>query len=221
MFKPAVCFFFILLSLCTSVSVCAESEATASLTDVITDKNRLFKTCLSVNTEVAAFIAILEFDENKVQFREAEALSENTELSINNSEKGKVTLAFLNEQGTKGDIIKFTFKANSESSSISLTLQQVINHKSEDIELATVTGADVTVNSQKADQNGNNTKESDISISSTEIITSESASAKDWLNLYIPAQNDSFTQVFICVSVAVLILSVGATGFILGKKTNN
>ena len=219
MFKPAVCFFFILLSLCTYVSVGAESEATASLTDVVTDKNRLFKTCLSVNTEVAAFIAILEFDENKVQFREAEALSEDTELSINNSEKGKVTLAFLNEQGTKGDIIKFTFKAISENSSINLTLHQVIDRNGEDIALTTVTGADIKVSANAPNKSDSDKEKADIPKTHTN--PTESDTNKGNLNLSVPADKNSDTNILIWVSVAVLILSVGATGFILGKKTNN
>ena len=156
MFKKSFCLMFVLIALSTPYFAFAENEASAFLSNVCCEKNRLFETYLSVNTEVCAFIAILEFDESKVEFREATALSEDTVISVNNSEKGKVTLAFLNKNGIKDEVLKLTFKAKADSTDITLNLEQVINRKGEDIVLSRVTGAMITSYSDTADKSNNN-----------------------------------------------------------------
>ncbi len=220
MFKKSFCLLFVLIALSTPYSAIAENEASAFLSNVCCEKNRLFETYLSVNIEVCAFIAILEFDESKVEFREATALSEDTVISVNNSEKGKVTLAFLNKNGIKGEVLKLTFKAKADSTDITLNLEQVINRKGEDIVLSRVMGAMITSSSDTADKSINDKEKKDKP--ETQPQPTAADINKDILNLNISAKETAATELFICiVLMAVLILSVGITGLILGKNFNS
>ena len=219
MFKKSFCLLFVLIALSTPYSAFAENEASAFLSNVCCEKNRLFETYLSVNIEVCAFIAILEFDESKVEFREATALSEDTVISVNNSEKGKVTLAFLNKNGIKGEVLKLTFKAKANSTDITLNLEQVINRKGEDIVLSRVTGAMITSSSDIADKSIINKEKKDKPETQPQTTGTDN---KDILNLNISAKETAVTELFICIALmAVLILSVGITGLILGKNFNS
>lgn len=219
MFKKSFCLLFVLIALSTPYSAFAENEASAFLSNVCCEKNRLFETYLSVNIEVCAFIAILEFDESKVEFREATALSEDTVISVNNSEKGKVTLAFLNKNGIEGEVLKLTFKAKADSTDITLNLEQVINQKGEDIVLSRVTGAMITSSSDIADKSIINKEKKDKPETQPQTTGTDN---KDILNLNISAKETAVTELFICIALmAVLILSVGITGLILGKNFNS
>lgn len=219
MFKNIICFLIFVL-FCIPFSVCAESNASAFLTDVSAEKNKLFKTTLSVNSEVSAFVATLTFDENKVEFRSAEALSENSQISINNDENDKVIIAFLNKYGTQGEVLSFTFKATGADARIDLGIEQVIGVNAEDIMLSNVKGANVTIASDTAGKSESKNPEEQTK----EAETSATALNKDkeTLNLNIPAkENSDISKTVIISSGAVLLISVGATGFILGRKSDN
>ncbi len=222
MFKKSICIFFIMLSFCTSFTVYADSNASASLSSVSTEKNRLFETSLSVNTKVAAFIASLEFDQSKVEFRSAKATSENSDISVNTNDEGKITLAFVNEYGTDGEIIKFTFKAKSDSTFIDLKLQQVIDKNAKDILLKSVTGADITVTAKtvnKIESIKENATEQNLEQETSASALSES---KNSLSINIPAKaNTNTRKVIIIASSAMLLVAVGTMGFVLGRNSNS
>ena len=218
MFKKLICLFFVLFAFCVPFSVLAESGISASLSDVITDKNRLFETTLSINAEVAAFVATLEFDESKVEFRSAKALSEDSVLSVNNSEKGKVTLAFVNKYGTEGEIISFTFKANSENAFISLSLEQIIDKSAENIELNNTKGADVTITAKSA----NKTDTANKSAESKKETTAFTSESKDYLSLNVPEKENHNLWLIVCISMGgFLIIAVGIIGFVLGRSSGS
>ncbi len=218
MFKWFICFLFVFVTVCMPLSALAESEFSASLSDISCEKNRLFETALSVNTEVSAFVATLEFDQNKVEFKEANALSEFSEISVNSSDAGKVTLAFLNENGTKGEILSFTFKAKDANTFISLKLEQVINHNAEDITLTGVKGANVTITSKVPDKSKSEKEDK----AESQPQTTNSNGNKDNLNLTVPAKESPDTWFVVSVSLtAVLVVAIGAVGFILGKNSNS
>ncbi len=222
MFKKLLCFFLVFLSFYTCFSVCAEGEFSAFLSDVSCEKNRLFETTLSVNTQVSAFVAILEFDQNKVEFKEAKALSENSEISINTNDQGKVKLAFVNKFGTQDEVISFTLKAKAENTFIALTLEQVIDQNANDILLKNVKGADVAV-IPKAD-NISESKKENPKQQKSEKETSATALNEDKgsQNISVPAKENSNTRKIIFISSgAVLLLAVSAMGFILGRNSNN
>lgn len=218
MFKKSFCLLFVLLAACTPFSASAENEASAFLSSVTTEKNRLFETTLSVNAEVAAFVATLEFDESNLEFREVKALSENSEISVNNSDKGKVVIAFVNKYSTEGDILKVTFKAKAKTAFIDLNLQQVINKNAQDVKLTSIKGANVNITEKAVTKpEGSNEIAENNSTQASALNDS-----KNKQTISIPATKTSISQKIIFVSLGIIVLvAVGFIGFILGRKTNS
>mgnify|MGYP003294889567 CR=1 FL=1 len=205
--------------LCIPFSAFAEGEASAFLSDVSTEKNRLFETTFSVNVSVSAFVATLEFDESKVSFRSAKALSEKSEISVNSSGSGKVRLAFLNEYGTQGEIVKFTFKASDKNAYIGLKLEQVIDKNAEDITLTSVTGSSITVSTNSTDSKSNSNKEKAEQEIAEASPTAHIGNNEDII-INVPAKKSSDIWLIVSVSLGTLLLvTVGVTGFVLGKKS--
>jgi len=219
MCKKLFCFAVILLTISFTFSAFAENEASAKLTDVSVECNRLFETKLSVNTEVAAFVATLEFDESKVEFRSAKALSETSDISVNHGENGKVTVAFLNENGTKGEIISFTFKSKNENAFIGLSLEQVINKNADDVFIADIQGAEIIV-TPKADNISKTDKAEAVSSQAVEE-TSETniAEVKGNKTLDVSSNTSSDVLKFVYIALGgVLLVGTGILGFVLGKS---
>lgn len=218
MFKKSFCLLFVLLAACTPFSAFAENEASAFLSSVTTEKNMLFETTLSVNAEVAAFVATLEFDESKVEFRGATPLSEASEISVNSSEKGKVTLAFLSEYGIKGEVIGFTFKAKSKSTFIALKLEQIIDKNGEDLELKKVSGANVTITAKSADKAEAQNKPSPNSPETTV----SASKTKGTLSIMIPSDDDADYPALLSIFTgSALLIAAGVTGFILSRNSGS
>ncbi len=214
MFKRFFCFFLLLVVLCAPVSSFAQNATEASLSSVSTYNNRVFHTTLSVNSRVAAFVATLEFDQSKLSFRGAKAVSYSSLLSVN-AESGKVTLAFLNENGIEGDVIDFTFKSNSENAYISLAMEQVIDINARVITLDATAGAEVTVTSKVSDKSSSEKPK-------TEKETPPATESKNYLSLGVSKTKSSENLIFTLAFWGFSALAaVGVTGFILGKNFNS
>lgn len=224
MCKRLFCFLLIIIGALVPFSVLA-ADASAFLSDAATEQNRLFETTLSVNTKVASFVAILEFDPSKLEFKSAKALADDSELSVNSDDKGQVKLAFLNENGTKGGVIAFTFKAGCENAYISLNLEQVIGKNAEDIVLTNVKGSSITVNTKLADSktNTNQTKNEKANVTEPPTATTTlSTKQSEDINLNVPPKEGSDLWLIAGISAgALLIVAVGITGFFLGRKLND
>lgn len=219
MFKRLICTLSLLVLLILPISAFAAGEVSFSLTDVSTEQNRLFETTLCASGEVAAFTATLTYDETAIEYRSAKAVGTDASLSVNSNESGKVKIAYLCENGATGELVKFTFKSADKSSSISLTAEQVIDTKANDLSVTSLKGAEVSVISD----NKTDTK------LETEAETTETAAANTSKSpaVYkeLTAENGSDVNLILCVAGGVvLVLAVALLGFFLGRssaKNNN
>lgn len=209
----------LLLLLISPLSVFAVSEVSFSLTDVSTEKNRLFETTLCVSGEVAAFNATLTYDENSIEFREAKVLTEDAEISINSNEAGMVKIAYLCEDGATGELIKFTFKSADKSSSISLSAEQVIDCDLNDLSVTSLKGAEISVISDNKTESKHEAK------TETTEVTTANASKSPAVYKELTAENGSDLNLIICIAGgSALVLAVALLGFFLGRssaKNNN
>ncbi|MBR3987947.1 MAG: hypothetical protein IKK10_01440 [Clostridia bacterium] len=216
MFKKLLCPLILLALLTLPLSVSAVSNVSFSLSDVSTEKNKLFETVLSADAEVSAFVAHLEFDENKTEFKGAKAISGSAEISVNSNEKGKVSLAYLAEDGTSGELVSFTFKSKTESTSISLSLEQVIDKNANELGVAGKKGANVTVNIKADCPKSNKTNEESNSTAHTDTGTASTGE----VYIDIPSKNSTDATLIICISVLfVMIFAVAAVAFFLGRNS--
>lgn len=221
MCKRLFCVLFLLVLLCSPLNTFAENEASFKLSDVSTDKNRLFETKLSVSCDVAAFVLSLTFDEKALEFREAKALSEDARLSVNSSEAGKVKISYLCESESKGDIVTFTFKSSEQSTSIDLNAEQVIDSDANDISLSGFKGAEVTVNRALAQDKNNNKPQGSKPQAETSESMPESSAKSSETYIEIPPEKDNNKTLIICIiGGTALIFAVAAVAFILGKKAS-
>lgn len=208
MFKKLICIFTLAALLVLPARVSAESDLGFSLTDVTTEKNRLFETTLSTDTEVAAFVIKLNFSESTT-FKEAKALHEDAMLSVN-CEQGQVTVAYLCESGAKGELIEFTFKSSDRSSTIDLSAEQVIDKNAEDLSIFTK-GANVTVLSKVKPQNDKTQNEKPLP-----------TFTYNKTNIDIePKGTFDFTLALCFFSGGVLLSATAVVAFLLGKKSQN
>ncbi len=220
MFKKILCFSLLLVFFCLPLNVLAANEVRFSLADVSTEKNRLFETTLSANSEVAAFVATLTFDENVLEFREAKALSDTAEISVNNSESGSVIIAYLCKEGTKGELIAFTFKAKDESTHIALSLEQVIDKSAADLSVSSQKSASVTVLSKITQKD--KTKETKDDLSEADSLASDTNTTLQNSNESIEVKAEKGVDVNLVTSIictAFVIFAVAGVAFVLGKKS--
>lgn len=223
MYKRLLCAFVLLILFSAPVNASAENEVSFHLTDASCDKNRLFETTLCVSGEVAAFTAELNFDENAVEFREAKALTEDAELSVNSNEIGKIKIAYLCESGTAGELITFTFKSTDKSTDINLNVEQVIDSDSNDLSVTSLKGATITVEAKKPNNNNKSDKaDSTEGSESSSPSTHSFDSTKDSVAyLEIPPENAVDTTLIFCIAGGTaLMFAVAAVAFFLGKKAS-
>lgn len=131
--------------LCFLVSVCftaqaAQGECSFMLSDVSTQKGRLFSVTLSIKSEekMASFVGEISFDGNLIEYREAKALDGNSLISVNSKERDKITFVYLCEEGvsctSKTNILTFKFKANADDTGgLSLSVTDAVNSSLKDV----------------------------------------------------------------------------------------
>lgn len=217
MFKRLVCAFLLLVLLIAPTNVFAANEAGFSLTDVTTEKNRLFETALFVSGDVAAFTATLTFDESTINFRSAKAADENAVLSVN-STNGKVKIAYLCETGATGELVTFTFKSSAQSAFISLSVGQVIDAKANDLSAQSLKGANVTVVSasktEDKDANKGETATATAATEATEVTKGPAVSAE------LPVKGGvDVTFILLFAVGAVLATMLILAAFFLGRRS--
>ena len=204
----------------------AANEAYFSLSDVSTDKSRIFETVLSADSEVAAFVAHLEFDEGALEFRNAAVLNASAEISVNYQQGGKVTLAYLAENGSTGELIDLSFRLKDAEAFISLSLEQVIGSDGKDIYVCSAKGASVSLSEETAEISTNQK----IS-KSTEALTEHQTDATDSVSstseeaasdyIYLPATvSGNHLLILTAAGGFTIALGIGAIAFILGRGTN-
>lgn len=230
MFKKAFCIFACCVLLCVAfnapLNVFADSEVNFSLEDVSTEKNRIVKTRLWVSDEVASFVADVSFDENALEFREAKALSSEAVLSVNESTKGEIKIAFLCESDTSGYLLELSFKAQDTSTKLSLEVSQVINTAFEDLN-ASCKGAEISVTAKQSQENSSQNEkdesESEDAVSaevdSSEITAAaESSEVPDSIKIPQKATKD-LTLILCVVGGVVVIIAVAVLAFFIGRKS--
>ncbi|MDO4419667.1 MAG: cohesin domain-containing protein [Ruminococcus sp.] len=221
MFKKVLCFSLFLLIFCIPTNALAANEVCFSLADANTEKNRLFETTLSTDSEVAAFVATLSFDENALEFKEAKTLWDTAEISVNSSEKGSVRLAYLCEGGTKGELIALTFKAKTQSTQITLSLEQVIDKNAADLSASVKKDTNITVLSKAAEDD----KTKDTKADFTQGYNSDSVTKPTAQNanesIEVKAENEAdISLVTGVILFALVMFAVAGAAFFLGKNTN-
>lgn len=226
MFKkhlPLVIFLVLFLLMPT---VSAQPEAEFSLSHEATEQNRIFYTTLSANVEVAAFVAHLEFDENLLEFRQVKAFDKTAELSVNHSDFGKLSVAFLCENGAKGELLSFGFKAKPTTTEISLKVSQVIDFRGNDLPINKSEGAVITVNAQSSSVKSQEANaESGVAVvpentfSHSGTALSQSASPEE---MFISAsgKGSSHLRALLCfIACSAVLAAVAAVAFSLGRRT--
>lgn len=226
MCKKLLCVFILTAILCSPVNVLCANDVSFSLTDVTTEKNRLFETQLCVSDEVAAFTATLTFDENALQFRQAKALSDEAVISVNDTEEGKVKIAYLCENGATGELLSFTFKSSDKSSHIDLSAEQVIDTNANDLSPKSIKGAEISVSSishqDKSKTESENSKpQTNESQNYQTNLQDESSVANTTLYLDIPPKDGTDLSLILSIAGgAVVVFMVAAVAFFLGKNSD-
>lgn len=224
MYKRILCFLCLLLLLCTPLWVSASNEAGFSLSDIETNKNRIFETTLSVTgCPLAAVTATLTYDSSVIEFREAKSLDSNALLSVNSQTDGTVKIAYLNENGTEGGLVVFRFKSHSTNTFIDLEINQAITADSDDISVSKAKGANVSINVTAKD-----TKPSDKTVTainssseySTEATQTQATNTDTETKLVIRGEKNNSAKV-IAIAVGCLVLTaIVVLSFYLGRKSS-
>ena len=223
MFKKILRFICVLiLSVAFTVTVSASNEASFSLTDITTNKNRLFDTMLSANCEIAAFVAEITYNPEELRFDGAKALADNALLSVNSENYGNVKIAYLCESGTSGDLINLSFKSFTTDTTISLEASQVIDKDGNELTAVSAKGAFVEISGseQNADSktDKSHVKPEKATTSQAETSPLPTSDANE-INL-VSDRNDSNMKIVAIVISAVAVLGIGVAGFYLGRKSS-
>ena len=227
MYKRFFCLCLCLLFLSFSViSILASADVCFSLDDVKASQNCDFKTTLSANSSVAAFVAHLEFDENALEFKDAKPVNPSAELSGNYEGNGRLNLAYLMESGEKGELIALSFNLNDSNASINLTVEQVIDSMGNEISVPSVKGAAITLTQGFSDSDTmENTRKSTDALTKTvdnspKDNQTTSASGNESY-IFLPAKEGrDFTPLMLMAGGFTLTLGIGVIAFILGRGTN-
>lgn len=230
MCKQIFCLCLCLLFLSFSViSICASADVCFSLDDVKVSQNCDFETTLSANSSVAAFVAHLEFDENALEFKDAKAVNSSAELSVNYQNDGKLSMAYLMKNGTKGELITLCFNLKDSNASINLRVEQVIDSMGNDVYVCSCEGADVALaeftSAEKFSETtlpkniGNTQQRHKSHTALTETFFGITEPATDCISL--PAiENGSFPLIVAALCGVFIALGIGVIAFILGRGTN-
>lgn len=227
MCKQIFCLCLCLLFLSFSViSICASADVCFSLDDVKASQNCDFETTLSANSSVAAFVAHLEFDENALEFKDAKAVNSSAELSVNYQNDGKLSMAYLMKNGTKGELITLCFNLKDSNASINLTVEQVIDSMGNEISVPSVKGAEITLTQGFSESDTvENTRKSTEALTKTvdnspKDSQTTSASGNESY-IFLPAKEGrDFTPIMLMAGGFTLTLGIGVIAFILGRGTN-
>lgn len=227
MCKQIFCLCLCLLFLSFSViSICASADVCFSLDDVKVSQNCDFETTLSANSSVAAFVAHLEFDENAIEFMDAKAVNSSAELSVNYQNDGKLSMAYLMKNGTKGELITLCFNLKDSNASINLTVEQVIDSMGNEISVPSVKGAEITLTQGFSESDTvENTRKSTEALTKTvdnspKDSQTTSASGNESY-IFLPAKEGrDFTPIMLMAGGFTLTLGIGVIAFILGRGTN-
>lgn len=227
MYKRILCLCLCLLFLSFSViSICASADVCFSLDDVKASQNCDFETTLSANSSVAAFVAHLEFDENALEFKDAKAVNSSAELSVNYQNDGKLSMAYLMKNGTKGELITLCFNLKDSNASINLTVEQVIDSMGNEISVPSVKGAEITLTQGFSESDTvENTRKSTEALTKTvdnspKDSQTTSASGNESY-IFLPAKEGrDFTPIMLMAGGFTLTLGIGVIAFILGRGTN-
>lgn len=225
MCKRLLCFCLWLLLLSFPIYASATDSVNFSLYDAEVSQNKTFVTTLSADSAVASFVAHLEFDGEVLEFKDAKPSDSSAELSTN-CENGRLTLVYLNSRGEKGGLVTLSFKAEGSNTSIALSVEQAIDSMGNEVSVASVNDARITLNqgSQKADT-------SNESPTLTESITKvtfesekdcqETSVIDDIIYISLPAkEGGDFTPLMLIAGIFTLTLGIGVIAFILGRGTN-
>ena len=227
MYKRILCLCLCLLFLSFSViTICASADVCFSLDDVKASQNCDFETTLSANSSVAAFVAHLEFDENAIEFMDAKAVNSSAELSVNYQNDGKLSMAYLMKNGTKGELITLCFNLKDSNASINLTVEQVIDSMGNEISVPSVKGAEITLTQGFSESDTvENTRKSTEALTKTvdnspKDSQTTSASGNESY-IFLPAKEGrDFTPIMLMAGGFTLTLGIGVIAFILGRGTN-
>lgn len=222
MFKRLLCFICVLIfSASFTAAVSATNEVSFSLEDISTNKNRLFDTNLSVDYEVAAFVAEVSYNPLKLRFDTAKALNDTALISVNSEVSGNVKIAYLCEDGASGELIRLSFKSFTSDAEISLAVSQVIDKNGNELTATSQKGAFVSVSgpAQNADSKTDKipAKRENATTSSAET-SALSDSVANEINL-TSGRNDGRMKIVAIAISAVAVLGIGAVGFYLGRKS--
>ena len=142
-----------LISIGTYSVAAAEADFGFGTSDVNVQKGRLFEVTLSVKSQekIAAFVGEISFESDAVEYREAKTTDENAVVSVNSNEQGKITFAYLCDDGIscadKTEIIAFKFKANAQGTyELSMNVRDVVNVDCGDVSVSVCESAQVSIN---------------------------------------------------------------------------
>lgn len=135
----------LLVLLMTFMSVCFTAQADANecsfaLSDVSAGKGRLFEVNLTIKSQekVASFLGDITFDSDALEYRDAKCAYDNSLVSVNQKEKGKITFVYLCEEGrsceSETKIITFKFKAkNTGNYGLPLGIRDAVDSSGNDL----------------------------------------------------------------------------------------
>ena len=220
-----LCLSFLFLSFPFAVSA-TDKDVCFSLADTKTQENGLYEISLSSDSKIAAFVAHLEFDENAIEFMDAKAVNSSAELSVNYQNDGKLSMAYLMKNGTKGELITLCFNLKDSNASINLTVEQVIDSMGNEISVPSVKGAEITLTQGFSESDTvENTRKSTEALTKTvdnspKDSQTTSASGNESY-IFLPAKEGrDFTPIMLMAGGFTLTLGIGVIAFILGRGTN-
>lgn len=152
----------------SSFWVSAEPLAEFSLSDTQVSKNRLFEVVLSCKAEdkLSAFVAELTYDSEIVSFDSASVIHKSAQHSVNSSEKGKLTVVYLNEDGVSCNentaLMRFKFNAVcAGNTDIELSVRDAICCDCEDMEVLVCTPSQIVISQSAVGVSDKNKEDSD------------------------------------------------------------
>ncbi len=196
------------------------------LTDAQVKKGRLFTASLEckADKEICAFIAEIEYDEDAVEYKSASVIDNEAQCSVNATESGHLRLVYLCEEGagckSKSPLIELKFKAlKSGEHSLLLSVMQVIDRDSSDVQVNIAEGALVQVDALTESHSSSGRKESvkaDKAEATSGAEDIESASSEDKhedLTFYTSVDGTDYDVILIVASVMAVLVLLCLVGF--------
>lgn len=151
----------VLLTICTAFSAFA-LNGRFYLSSEEACESRLFEVCVMADcSDVASFVAEIEFDPKTIAYRSAKSLIDGAEYSVNADDDGKIVFAWVCASGVDCNdtaLLSFEFKAlEAMRTNLSLDVSQAINSDCGDISAEVVSDLSVEILPKKLSDSQNKT----------------------------------------------------------------